>query len=1339
MKRKTILLAAVIFCINLTTQSQTKDFITLFDFDNVRITAQAAEMEGDMALEESTAIISLPLPNGEFREFRVLESPVLGDKLSRQYPNIKSFLIEGVRDKSYHGRLSISSTKLTAVFYSPAGSVYLEPVDSESQNYRSYYGDINETSFECGVKETSLKEKKNTGSQRMSLFSNGATLRDYDMIIATTGEFYQANGNTDAAVTAEVNSIMTAINVLYENEASIRFTTVSINLLSDPATDGLDPAGNRTFDANNVINNYANANSISFDIGHVLHTGGGGGIAGTGPCTTNNKARGWSGVFSGASIFSWVSLLGHEIGHQFSASHSFYGTESNCGPNRSVGNGYEPGSGNTIMSYSGLCGTQNITPTRVTNYFHENSLTQIVNYANTHTCPTNTSSGNNIPSVSMPSAMTIPVNTPFYLKGGGTDGDGDLLTYCWEQHDTDNISHALGAIAGIPANAATSTTAPLFRSFDPSSNGFERYFPQLSDVVSGTTTQGEVLSTIGRTINMRLTVRDNVTGGGAFEYDDVAITVDGNGSAFSVSAPNGGETLTAGSNATVTWNQASTASYCSNVDILLSVDGGFNYPYTLATSVSNNGTASVNVPAGVPNSSIARIMVRCANDPDAYFFDVSDSDFNINSSCLAPSHLFTNVSPLQYNQGQTADLDVTASYLGITVTGFTGTSFSFGQMAVIGQGGSGCTSKNFNHESFEFTVDVTGTYSISQNPNFCGFSVFSGSSTACTNFLGSTLTSTGGGNSVTGSPVSVTLTAGSIYTLAITNIFASTTVAFGGPGNVLEIGNLPVNYIQSYLAIDQSTGLVADVDAGADFTGLAVGKYDVYGFTYENDGANAIAPPDVNPNTFIGQSIAAILSGGDCVTFSNNRETLEIFTAGGCGITSLNLASVSCNDNGTPFTSSDDNITFTLNPTGIGVSTNYNINVSSGTVTPSTGTYGSSTAFQLQNGSAGAGDVSITLTDGSDASCTSTEVLSDPGTCTNCLAEGYDFSPTSSISANQGSSTLDLGLSPNYLNILTDFVGTLSTSSSSSNLSFDNGNGACQGPSNSNFYDVYEFSVDLNGDYTFEIDEGDFGIVMNIYDDVYNTSNVCNNWIGSSGTLNGGSVSLGSQVTVSLTTGINYNIVISTFNQTTFPSLPADFVITGTGPGNIFDTNPPPGPYDYTYVVVNTANNTIAGFQADSDLSNYAAGSYEVYGLSYYDMVNLNSYLGSSFTTFQNDLAAVVVCGDLSTNSIDVTINAGNNCPPSYTLTGNENGTGGQNNNGDFETDGVITSSQNITGGTVYYDSGTDINLNASFEVILGAEFNAVIDGCGGTFIITSDDGNSTLLRKSDTTKDTYK
>ena len=107
-----------------------------------------------------------------------------------------------------------------------------------------------------------------------------------------------------------------------------------------------------------------------------------------------------------------------------------------------------------------------------------------------------------------------------------------------------------------------------------------------------------------------------------------------------------------------------------------------------------------------------------------------------------------------------------------------------------------------------------------------------------------------------------------------------------------------------------------------------------------------------------------------------------------CEITSVNLANINCNDNGTTSDDTDDVIEFTLNPVGSNLGGSYTVTVSAGSVTPMSGVYGGVTNFTLQAGSAGGGDVTVTVTDDGDPSCALQELITDPGSCSNACAIG---------------------------------------------------------------------------------------------------------------------------------------------------------------------------------------------------------------------------------------------------------------------------------------------------------------------------------------------------------------
>ncbi len=125
-----------------------------------------------------------------------------------------------------------------------------------------------------------------------------------------------------------------------------------------------------------------------------------------------------------------------------------------------------------------------------------------------------------------------------------------------------------------------------------------------------------------------------------------------------------------------------------------------------------------------------------------------------------------------------------------------------------------------------------------------------------------------------------------------------------------------------------------------------------------------------------------IFTDTDDAGCSNSDLSVTLFTCSStCDITDAQLNNVICNDNGTPSDDSDDFITFTINPLAFNNGTNYILTANNGNVTPSTGSYGVPSSFDLQTGSAGGGDVTITITDADDATCFINITIPDPGTC----------------------------------------------------------------------------------------------------------------------------------------------------------------------------------------------------------------------------------------------------------------------------------------------------------------------------------------------------------------------
>jgi len=208
------------------------------------------------------------------------------------------------------------------------------------------------------------------------------------------------------------------------------------------------------------------------------------------------------------------------------------------------------------------------------------------------------------------------------LEGSATDPDGlASLTYNWSQNDPEQAP-------GNGAPQSTWSVGPLFRAKAPVTSP-TRWMPQLSDVIAGNLyPTWEVVPDVGRTMNFSFIVRDNDVNGAQTGDDLMLVTVDGAAGPFQITSQTTGPTWTGGSSETITWNVANTDGggvNTPNVDIFLSLDGGYTYPTTLASNVPNSGSANINVPGGSVTST-GRVMVRGANN---IFYAINSSDIII--------------------------------------------------------------------------------------------------------------------------------------------------------------------------------------------------------------------------------------------------------------------------------------------------------------------------------------------------------------------------------------------------------------------------------------------------------------------------------------------------------------------------------------------------------------------------------------------------------------------------------------------------------------------------------------------------------------------------------------
>lgn len=587
------------------------------------------------SVQHSTVLLKVPLPNGQLKEFRLVNYQMMESGLLQNFPDIRTCYGSSVSTIGDKIRLDWTSVGFRAYLKLGTETVVVEPyARGNSTHYISYYLKDDPATFEpfsCSAVDHFLDEEQPEPTPLLE--SNSCKFRRYRLAVAAMAEYSNSLGawgpNSAHRVLSEIVTTINQVNAVMENDLGIRLMLINntvdlfyYNASTDPY--GQSGSVNGTLLTQNRANTTSVIGGANYDIGHLFKRTRGG-VARLSSVCGSAKAAGTSG--RGNSTNYHIKVVLHEMGHQFGATHT---QNNNC--NRSSVSSYEPGSGSTLMGYAGVC-RPNV-QRRADYYYHVKSLKQIKAYLSARggNCAYQLPNPNTAPTVEAGRDYTIPMSTPFVLTGSFFDAEDPLgqMSFCWEQYDKD--------VAPMPP-LPTSTVGPTFRSMKPKKS-IQRYFPSLGKIVNNDyNATWEPLPVVSRTMKFRLTGRDNSSNrAGCTADDNMRVVVDGNVGPFRVQHPSSlGISWAAGSSELVHWDVAGTNGgqvNCSHVDILLSYDGGFTYLDTLAKNVPNNGTASVIAPSRLTNS--ARVMVICS---DNIFFDISNHNFEIKQSMVFPIDL----------------------------------------------------------------------------------------------------------------------------------------------------------------------------------------------------------------------------------------------------------------------------------------------------------------------------------------------------------------------------------------------------------------------------------------------------------------------------------------------------------------------------------------------------------------------------------------------------------------------------------------------------------------------------------------------------------------------------
>ncbi len=609
-------------------------------------------------------VITLPNADGQIELFEVVEASNFEPALQARFPEIRAFSGKGITDPSATLKLSYSPQGIqTMVFRTEKPNEFMEPYSQDHKVYAVFRSSRSKGSlpWTCSTQDQQLATSLNAQVANSGITArSGGDLKTMRLAQSCNAEYSNYFGATSSAqvglVLAAFNATLTRCNGVYEKDLALHLNLISNSTSVIYYIPSSDPYSTTLSQWNLQLQQTLTSviGSANYDIGHMFGASGGGGNAGCIGCVCVNPANNNS-LGKGAGITSPndgipqgdnfdIDYVAHEVGHQLGGNHTFSHSNEGTGVNK------EPGSGYTIMGYAGITG-QDLAPHSI-DIFHQASIEQIQANLATKTCPITTTLANATPTVNAGANYTIPISTPFALTGSATDANaGDVLTYCWEQND----NAGSGQTGASSVASATKATGPNWISL-PATTSPVRLFPKLATILAGQNVSGpltggdagantEALSSVSRTLNFRLTVRDNApysstapVSVGQTQFDDVVVTVSNTSGPFAVTAPNTAVSWAGNSTQNITWSVNNTTAApvsCANVNILISTNGGTTFS-TLLANTPNDGSQAVTIPNTATTT--ARIKVEAVGN---IFFDISNTNFTITagSSCGTPDFL----------------------------------------------------------------------------------------------------------------------------------------------------------------------------------------------------------------------------------------------------------------------------------------------------------------------------------------------------------------------------------------------------------------------------------------------------------------------------------------------------------------------------------------------------------------------------------------------------------------------------------------------------------------------------------------------------------------------------
>src|SRR5688572_16056393 len=162
---------------------------TSLDVAKMRNFLWALPSEKNLSMRRGEApVMELPMPDGGSGKFRVWESSIQEPALAAKFPEIRTFLGQGIDDPYATVRFDFNPYfGFSAQILSPQGRVYIDPYAKwDVNNYITYYQRDNQShrSFACDVADQTFEEQPRVNAGPCL----GTQLRTYRLAVACTAE-----------------------------------------------------------------------------------------------------------------------------------------------------------------------------------------------------------------------------------------------------------------------------------------------------------------------------------------------------------------------------------------------------------------------------------------------------------------------------------------------------------------------------------------------------------------------------------------------------------------------------------------------------------------------------------------------------------------------------------------------------------------------------------------------------------------------------------------------------------------------------------------------------------------------------------------------------------------------------------------------------------------------------------------------------------------------------------------------------------------------------------------------------------------------------------------------